>query len=100
MENPWVMNRAIARPETTIIAVTVEVPPPSAATVPCTRASAPRSLCANPRTATRAAATTSSTRKMPVIQALARRSSRPARVASSITPPPATGAGISMIGAR
>ncbi len=94
------MNRAMASPETTIIAVTVEVPPPSAATVPCTSASAPRSLCAKPSTATSAAAMTSSTRKMPVIQAFARRSRRPARVASSITPPPATGAGMCTIGAR
>ncbi|GAA2681595.1 hypothetical protein GCM10010310_29940 [Streptomyces violaceolatus] len=90
MEKPCVMNRAMASPETTSIAVTGSAPPPVPPTSIDTRLPGPRSACAKPSTATTAAAMTSRTRKTPVIQALARRSSSPARVASSMTPAPAS----------
>jgi len=95
-----VTKRAIARPETTSMAVTVSVPPLGPATCIDTRLPAPRSACAKPSTATTAAAMTSRTRKTPVIQALARRSRRPARVARSITPAPARDGSRWITGAR
>ncbi|CAM5724947.1 hypothetical protein SFUMM280S_09698 [Streptomyces fumanus] len=80
--------------------VTASAWPSAPATCIETRLPGPRSPWAKPSTATRAAAMTSRTRKTPVIQALARRSSRPARVASSMTPAPAVAGSRCTTGAR
>ncbi len=80
--------------------LTVVVTPSSPVTTPCSMLGAPLLAWAKPSTDTTPAAMTSSTRKTPVIQALARRSSRPARVAASITAAPASGLSTCRTGAR
>lgn len=80
--------------------LTVVVAPLSPVTTPCSRLGAPLLVWAKPSTETTPAAMTSRTRKMPVIQALARRSSRPARVAASITAAPVMALSRCRTGAR
>ncbi len=83
---PCNTNRATASPAMIASGVTRSAP-----AVGCNSTLTGLLAWPKPSTATTAAATTSTTRNTPVIQALARRLSRPVTVASSSTSPPATG---------
>ncbi len=100
MEKPWVTKSAVPIAARIAPMATVLLTPGPVLTTPCSRLLAPRSLCEKPRKETTAQAITSSTRKMPVSQAFARRSSRPATVAAIITAAPAIRGSTLTIGAR
>ncbi|KPC95193.1 hypothetical protein ADL27_10550 [Streptomyces sp. NRRL F-6602] len=97
---PWRMKSAVASPVTIRPAVTGSVWPWPPSMTGWRSTEAGRWVWVKPRKATMPAPTTSSARKMPVIQALARRSSRPMAVDSSMTAAAANRGSRSTTGAR